>query len=472
MELVRKVVKNPEKTEEALLRSAEAYAIVKKVSVEREYVAQCLVDLDAYSSQTFEHSVNAAAIFCQEMIRSGRYSKEQIEDWTAAALVHDVGKLATPLHVLHKRERLTDEELAVMMEHSISSYRVIQKRGFPKLAAFCAVGHHVGAFSMRDDNFQDAVKSRFSWEKSYPNGEVEKILTILAPENPEERRTLGLFSLIDSVEAQASARRSYKEATTWGEYSTLEEFNSDLEKIGDIRTMPLSIQRNIMSDEKKHMLTKQTASVIFDEEFRRNVELSMSVGMPQKLRTELGKIMHTLEAPVFSEDKLKEIEAAPEVGVEFANCNANEQNIGHERHSCEGVATSVRFKSAPGTAPSGEYVVVKLFDAPEFGTHRSDMGFDASVLSISYENGETENFLAVKLPAYFNTKDLGKGKASKEQVERFMRNVSVVETAGAPENLRVEEIGGRYSVEFDEASVRLTSEPAKAANFADFDDFD
>ena len=58
---------------------------------------------------------------------------------------------------------------------------------------------------------------------------------------------------------------------------------------------------------------------------------------------------------------------------------------------------------------------------------------------------------------------------SKEQVERFMRNVSVVETAGAPENLRVEEMGGRYSVEFDEASVRLTSEPAKAADFADFD---
>ena len=73
MELVRKVVKNPEKTEGTLIRSAEAYAIVKKVSVEREYVAQCLVDLDAYSSQTFEHSVNAAAIFCQEMIRSGRY---------------------------------------------------------------------------------------------------------------------------------------------------------------------------------------------------------------------------------------------------------------------------------------------------------------------------------------------------------------------------------------------------------------
>ena len=117
----------------------------------------------------------------------------------------------------------------------------------------------------------------------------------------------------------------------------------------------------------------------------------------------------------------------------------------------------------------GEYVVVRLFDAPEFGTHRSDMGFDASVLSISYENGETENFQAVKLPAYFNTKDLGKGKASKEQVERFMRNVSVVETAGAPENLRVEEMGGRYSVEFDEANVWWTSEPAEAADFADFD---
>ena len=120
-------------------------------------------------------------------------------------------------------------------------------------------------------------------------------------------------------------------------------------------------------------------------------------------------------------------------------------------------------------SPSGEYVVVRLFDAPEFGTHRSDMGFDASVLSISYENGETENFLAVKLPAYFNTKSLGKGKASKEQAERFMRNVSVMETAGAPENLRVEEMGGRYSVEIDEASVRLTSEPGEAADFADFD---
>ena len=58
---------------------------------------------------------------------------------------------------------------------------------------------------------------------------------------------------------------------------------------------------------------------------------------------------------------------------------------------------------------------------------------------------------------------------SKEQAERFMRNVSVVETAGAPENLRVEEMGGRYSVEFDEANVWWTSEPAEAADFADFD---
>src|SRR3954447_5007590 len=57
-----------------------------------------------------------------------------------AALLHDVGKLAMPDELLHKRGPLTDEEWAVMAEHPVAGERILLR--IPELASIAPIVRH------------------------------------------------------------------------------------------------------------------------------------------------------------------------------------------------------------------------------------------------------------------------------------------------------------------------------------------
>ena len=65
---------------------------------------------------------------------------EQVERIAHAALLHDVGKLAVPDEILHKRGPLTPEEWAVMAEHPVAGERILLR--IPDLAAIAPVVRH------------------------------------------------------------------------------------------------------------------------------------------------------------------------------------------------------------------------------------------------------------------------------------------------------------------------------------------
>jgi HD-GYP domain-containing protein (c-di-GMP phosphodiesterase class II) len=67
-------------------------------------------------------------------------SAEQVERIAHAALLHDVGKLAVPNEILHKRGPLTDEEWAVMAEHPVAGERILLR--IPDLAPIAPVVRH------------------------------------------------------------------------------------------------------------------------------------------------------------------------------------------------------------------------------------------------------------------------------------------------------------------------------------------
>ncbi|MFX9673038.1 HD domain-containing phosphohydrolase, partial [Acinetobacter baumannii] len=51
---------------------------------------------------------------------------------TRAALLHDVGKAFIPVPILEKIGRLTDEENAILAQHSQLGYNALkEQRGFP-----------------------------------------------------------------------------------------------------------------------------------------------------------------------------------------------------------------------------------------------------------------------------------------------------------------------------------------------------
>ena len=65
---------------------------------------------------------------------------EMVENIRAAASVHDVGKLFTPMEVLHKPGKLTDEEFETMKEHPVRGAELVEAMGSNEIVAM--VRHH------------------------------------------------------------------------------------------------------------------------------------------------------------------------------------------------------------------------------------------------------------------------------------------------------------------------------------------
>ena len=76
----------------------------------------CLTHLKNRDEYTAQHSINV----CVLALALGRHvglSQDQLSMLGVGALMHDIGKIKTPLDVLNKPGRLTDEEMAMMKAH-------------------------------------------------------------------------------------------------------------------------------------------------------------------------------------------------------------------------------------------------------------------------------------------------------------------------------------------------------------------
>ena len=76
---------------------------------------------------TFKHSVDVATM---AMIIGRQYglSQKEIHDLGISGLLHDVGKSKIPNEVLNKAGRLTDEEFALMKQHTLLGFEILKKR--------------------------------------------------------------------------------------------------------------------------------------------------------------------------------------------------------------------------------------------------------------------------------------------------------------------------------------------------------
>jgi putative nucleotidyltransferase with HDIG domain len=73
--------------------------------------------IDARDSHTLGHSARVARLSRLLGERLG-LGYEELHDLEMACLFHDVGKIRTPDHILHKEGRLGHEEYALMMKHT------------------------------------------------------------------------------------------------------------------------------------------------------------------------------------------------------------------------------------------------------------------------------------------------------------------------------------------------------------------
>ena len=100
-----------------------------------------LARLKTADDYTYMHSVAVCALMVA-LARQLKLDDEQTRVAGMAGLLHDLGKIATPMVVLKKPNRLTDQEFDVVRNHSASGYQILKKSGNLPEAVLDACLHH------------------------------------------------------------------------------------------------------------------------------------------------------------------------------------------------------------------------------------------------------------------------------------------------------------------------------------------
>ena len=97
--------------------------------------------IDAKSPWTYRHSTGVAEI-AVDVGRHLGWASGELRVLRRAALLHDLGKLAVSNLILDKPARLTDQEFAVMRQHTMHTAQILQRVGCFHDLVDDAAGHH------------------------------------------------------------------------------------------------------------------------------------------------------------------------------------------------------------------------------------------------------------------------------------------------------------------------------------------
>ena len=102
-----------------------------------------LTALKRHDNYTFTHMVNVAAL-SMAMARSLDLEGPMLREFGYAALMHDIGKVQTPLEILNKPDKLTNEEFTIMKLHVVDGAHILRRTPeTPALAPVVAFEHHL-----------------------------------------------------------------------------------------------------------------------------------------------------------------------------------------------------------------------------------------------------------------------------------------------------------------------------------------
>ena len=97
--------------------------------------------LREYEDTMYIHSLSVALIAHTIALQQGMAS-EEIRNLMFACAFHDIGKLHVPAEILHKPDRLSDEEYDIVKKHARLGYDILSKANLPKDIQTAALMHH------------------------------------------------------------------------------------------------------------------------------------------------------------------------------------------------------------------------------------------------------------------------------------------------------------------------------------------
>jgi diguanylate cyclase (GGDEF)-like protein/putative nucleotidyltransferase with HDIG domain len=92
--------------------------------------------------QTTHAHLQRVRVYATEIAKELKVSSDELEALQAAALLHDIGKLAVPEHIISKPGRLTPEEFEKMKIHPVVGAELLEKVEFPYPVVPIVRAHH------------------------------------------------------------------------------------------------------------------------------------------------------------------------------------------------------------------------------------------------------------------------------------------------------------------------------------------
>jgi diguanylate cyclase (GGDEF)-like protein/putative nucleotidyltransferase with HDIG domain len=149
--------------------------------------------IEAKDHTTHDH-LQRVRVYAIEVAKEMRVSSEELEALHAASLLHDIGKLAVPEHIISKPGRLTPEEFEKMKIHPVIGAEILERVRFPYPVVPIVRAHHekwdgtgyprglkgeqipIGARILSAVDFLDALTSDRQYRRAVPIEEVMKRL--------------------------------------------------------------------------------------------------------------------------------------------------------------------------------------------------------------------------------------------------------------------------------------------------------
>jgi putative nucleotidyltransferase with HDIG domain len=153
-----------------------------------------LTTLKNYDNYTFTHMVNVS-ILMMGQARALGIDGALLREFGLAALMHDIGKVRTPLEVLNKPDKLTDDEFAIMKRHVVDGAEILRGTpDVPALAPVIAFEHHLridgsgyphgvqrpslnlGTMLCGIADVYDAMRSQRAYQQAFPTDRILQVL--------------------------------------------------------------------------------------------------------------------------------------------------------------------------------------------------------------------------------------------------------------------------------------------------------
>jgi len=190
--------------------------------------------IEAKDETTSEH-LQRVRVYSMELAKELGLSEDETEALRAASVLHDIGKLAVPEHIISKPGKLTQEEFEKMKIHPIVGAEILERVNFPYPVVPIVRAHHE------------------KWDGSgYPIGLVGEAIPIGAR----------ILAVVDCFDALASDRQ-YRKALPLNE--AMAKVVADAGKSFDRRVVEILQRRYIELEKLANEQSMETAAKLSTE---------------------------------------------------------------------------------------------------------------------------------------------------------------------------------------------------------------